>query len=115
MPHMTSCVRTWVTTVEPGGKNRTRVLARVLLCGLDAAQAGACRSIARLKLQDEVVLVAGQTIVAASGSGVGLAHQLGNVTSAEAVHGCSAGKRRGLHRLLRHWFNGRLAGSVDGH
>ena len=84
----------------------------VLLRRLDTAQAGACGGIAWVKLQNQIVLVARQTIIIASGGSIGLPDQLGDVATAEAIHSNWRSRGRRLDGILGRRISGRITPAI---
>src|SRR5215472_453483 len=62
------------------------VLGEIRTGGLDAAETGAGGGVPSVQLQNEVVFVKGQAIVAARGGCIRLAQQFGNVATAETIY-----------------------------
>ena len=62
------------------------MLRRIRTSGLDAAKTCAGGGVSSVQLQNEVVFVKGQAIVAACGGCVRLAQQFGNVATAETIY-----------------------------
>jgi len=75
-------------------------LSEIAVCS-NLTQSGAGRGVVMIKFENEVVLVRGQSVIAASSGDFGDSQQFGHVFACEAVNTLNRGTSRFLCRLCR--------------